>query len=87
MWSIVVFNAMLYWRIKNGGCTRQDCIKTVDTAAMLETLEEFELGLEKVWEREYSSDSDVDEVSLTNRSCYLTAGSVNSCLNRVLNLD
>ena len=51
----------------------QDYIKTVDTAARLETLEELKLGLE-VWERECSSDSDVDEVSLTNRSCHLAIG-------------
>ena len=29
----------------------QDYIKTVDTTAGLETLKEFELGLEEVWER------------------------------------
>ena len=82
MWSIVVFNAMLYYCIKNGGCTWQDYIKTVDTAAGLEMLEEFEFGLEEVWEREYRSNNDVDEVSLMNRSCYPTAGSVSSCLHK-----
>ena len=56
----------------------KDYLKTIDTAAELEMLEEFEFGLEEVWEREYSSDSDVDEVSLTNRSCHLTAGSISS---------
>ena len=50
----------------------QDNIETIDTAAGLEKFEEFELGLEEVWERECSSDSDVDEVLLTNRSCHLT---------------
>ena len=42
----------------------------------LEALEEFELGLEEVWERKCSSDSEVDEVSLMNGSCHLAAGSV-----------
>ena len=51
-------------------------------------LEQFELGLEEVWKRECSADSDVDEVSLANRSCHLTTGSVSSRLHkRVLNLD
>ena len=68
-------------------CTWQDNIKIVDTANGLETLEKFELGLEEVWERECSSDSDVDEVSLTNRSCYLAAGSVSSHLHKEFNLD
>ena len=45
-------------------------------------LEELELGLEEVWEREYRSNNDVDEVSLMNRSCYLAAGSVSSCLHK-----
>ena len=42
----------------------------------------FELGLEEVWEREYRSNNDVDEASLMNRSCYLTAGSVSGCLHK-----
>ena len=58
--------------------TWQDYIKTVDTATRLETVEEFELGLEEVWERKCSSNSNVDKVSLINRSCHLTAGSVSS---------
>ena len=45
-------------------------------------LEEFELGLEEVWEIECISDSDVDEDSLANRSCHLTAGPVSSCLHK-----
>ena len=45
-------------------------------------LKEFELGLKEVWERGCSSNSNVDEVSLMNRSCHLTAGSVSQ---RVLN--
>ena len=44
--------------------------------------EEFELGLEEVWERECSSNSDVDEVLLMKRSCYLAAGSVTSQLHK-----
>ena len=59
-------------------CIWQDYIKTVDTATGLETVEEFELGLEEVWERECSSDSDVDKISLINRSCHLAAGLVSS---------
>ena len=49
---------------------------------LLETLKEFELGLEKVWERECSSDSDVDEVLLMNRSCHFATGSISSCLHK-----
>ena len=60
----------------------QDYIKIVDIATGLETFEEFELGLEEVWERECSSNSYVDEVLLTNRSCHLTAGSVSSRLHK-----
>ena len=41
-------------------------------------LKEFELGLEEVWERECSSDSDVDKVSLMNKSYHLATGSVSS---------
>ena len=63
-------------------CTWKDYIKTIDTATGLETVEEFELGLEEVWERKCSSDSGVDEVSLINRSCYLAAGSVSSRLHK-----
>ena len=48
----------------------------------LKMLEEFELGLEEVWESECSSDSDVDQVSLTNRSCHLATGSVSSHLHK-----
>ena len=55
--------------------------KTFDTAAGLEMLKEFELGLEEVWERECRSNNDVDE-ALTNRSCYLAAGLVSSCLHK-----
>ena len=62
--------------------TWQDYIKTVDTAAGLEMLEEFELGLEEVWERECSSDSDVDKVLLTNRSCHFAAGTASSRLHK-----
>ena len=62
--------------------TRLQYIKTIDTAAGLETLEEFEFGLEEVWERECSSDSDVDKVSLMYRSCHLAAGSVSSHLHK-----
>ena len=90
MQSIVVFNAMLYQRIKMMDvCTCQDYVKTVDTTAGLETLEEFELRLKEVWKKECSSDSDVDEVLLMNRSCHLTAGSADqySPSQRVLNLD
>ena len=51
----------------------------IATSTGLETLEQCELGLEEVWERECSSDSDVEEVSLTtNRSCHLAAGLVSS---------
>ena len=56
--------------------------KTVDTATGLEMLKEFKLGLEEVWERECSSDSDIDDISLTKRSCHLAAGSVNSHLHK-----
>ena len=55
-------------RCKNGRYTWQDYIKTIDTAAGLETLEEFKFGLEEVWEKECSSDSDVDEVLLMNKT-------------------
>ena len=47
-------------------------------------LEEFELGLEEVWERECNSDSGVDKVSLMNRSCHFAAGSFSSCLHKEL---
>ena len=60
----------------------QDYIKIVDITTWLETFEEFELGLEEVWERKCSNDSYVDEVLLTNRSCHLTAGSVSSRLHK-----
>ena len=59
-----------------------DCIKAITTTTGLEMLEGFELGLEEVWERECTSDSDVDKVSLTNRSCHLAPGSVSSCLHK-----
>ena len=55
-------------------------ITTVDTAARLEMLKEFELGFKEVWERECSRDSDVDKVLLTNRSCHLATGSVSNRL-------
>ena len=45
--ATLVFNAMLYYCIKNDGRTWQDYIITVDTAAGLETLHKFELGLEE----------------------------------------
>ena len=61
--------------------TWQDYIKTIDTAAGLEMLEEFEFGLE-VWERECSSNSDVDKVLFTNRSCHVAAGSFSSRLHK-----
>ena len=64
---------ILYWCIKSSRYVWQDYIKTVNTVAGLETLEKFELGLEEVWERECSRDSDIDKVSLTNRSCHLAA--------------
>ena len=57
-------------------------IKTINTTAGLEKPKEFELGLEEVWERECSSDSNVDKVSLTNRSCHLATGSVSSRLHK-----
>ena len=57
-------------------------ITTVDTAARLEMLKEFELGFKEVWERECSRDSDVDKVLLTNRSCHLTTGSVSNRLHK-----
>ena len=60
----------------------QDCIKAITTTTGLEMLEGFELGLEEVWERECTSDSDVDKVSLTNRSCHLAPGLVSSCLHK-----
>ena len=58
----------------NGGCTWKDYIKTADTTTGLEMLKEFELGLEEAWESECSSDSNVDEASLMNRSCQLATG-------------
>ena len=70
--------------INIGGCTWQDYIKTVDIVAGLETLEEFELGLEEVWERECNSDSDADKVSLMNRSCHLAAGLFSSRFHKEL---
>ena len=79
MQSIVVFNAKLYQSIKNGGCTWQDYTKTVNTATELEMLV---LGLEEVWETECSSDSDADEVSLMNRRCHFSTGSVSSHLHK-----
>ena len=57
-------------------------LKNLNLAAGLETVQEFEFRLEKVWEIECSSDSDVDEVSLTNRSCHLADGSVSSHLHK-----
>ena len=86
MQSTVVFNATLYQHIKNGGFTWQDYIKTIDTTARLETLEEFELGLEEVWERECSSDSDVDEVSIMNRRSHFSTGAVSSYLHKEFKL-
>ena len=70
------------WQVADGRCTWQDYNKIVDTAFGLEKLKEFDLGLEEVWERECSSDSDVDKVSLTNRSCHLTTSSVSSRLHK-----
>ena len=55
--------------------------KNLNLAAGLETVKEFEFRLE-IWETKCSSDSDVDEVSLTNRSCHLTDGSVSSHLHK-----
>ena len=52
------------------------------SSGRLESFEEFELGLEEVWERECSSDSDVDGGLLTNRGCHLAAGSVSSRLHK-----
>ena len=57
-------------------------IKTIDTATELEMLEEFKLGLEEAWERECSSNSDVDKFLLTNRTCHLSTGLLNSCLHK-----
>ena len=51
-------------------------------AAGLETLEEFELGLEEVYERECNSDSDVNEISLMNRNYHLATGSVSIRLHK-----
>ena len=48
----------------------------------LETLKEFQIGIEEVWKRECSSDSDLHEVSLMNRSCHLANGSVNNHLHK-----
>ena len=48
--------------LKNSGFIWQGYVKTIDTSARLETFKEFELGLEEVWERECSNDSNVDEV-------------------------
>ena len=48
----------------------------------MKTLEVFELELEEVWERECSSDSDVDKVSITNRSCHLADGSISGHLHK-----
>ena len=56
--------------------------KHLNLATGLETVKEFEFRLEELWETECSSDSDVDEVSLTNGSCHLTYGSVSSHLHK-----